>query len=128
MDYSSWISNGLLLFGFEDVTALSHEIAETFDDPFVDNATPWWQSVDPFLGSGLCQDNLETADVVEVLTTNSVFAFQSPSHAHLGAYSFPDETTLTSLSPGPLLPGCTPARRVVLPPRVAPCDSARRPV
>lgn len=129
MDFSSWISNGLFFFGFEDITATSHEIAETFNDPFVDNATPWWQSVDPFLGSGLCQDNLETGDVVEVLTSNPVFpismnnrtyhpqnealfswfAFQSPSHAHLGAYSFPDETTLTALSPGPLLPGCAPA-------------------
>jgi hypothetical protein len=129
MDFSSWISNGLFFFGFEDITATSHEIAETFNDPFDDNATPWWQSVDPFLGSGLCQDNLETGDVVEVLTSNAVFpismnnrtyhpqnealfswfAFQSPSHAHRGAYSFPDETTLTSLSPGPLLPGCAPA-------------------
>lgn len=129
MDYSSWISNGLFSFGFEDITALSHEIAETFNDPFIDNATPWWLSVDPTLGFSLCQDNLETGDVVEVLTGNPVFpvsinnrtyhpqnealfswfAFQSPSHAHLGAYSFPDETTLTLLSPGPLLPGCTPA-------------------
>ncbi len=51
MDYSSWISNGLFFFGFEDVAAISHEIAETFNHPFVDNATPWWQSVDPFRGS-----------------------------------------------------------------------------
>ena len=40
----------------------------------------------------------------------SWFAFQSPSHARLGAYSFPDETTIQSLSPGPLLPGCVPAQ------------------
>ena len=39
----------------------------------------------------------------------SWFAFQSPSTAANGSYSFPDETTLTTLSPGPLKPGCVPA-------------------
>jgi hypothetical protein len=129
LNYSSWISPGLFLFGFEDVTALSHEMSETFDDPFVNNITPWWLSQDPFTGGANCQDNLEVGDVVEVLTTNPVyaaavdgktyhpqnvallpwFAFQSPSHARNGTYSFPDETTLLSLSPGPLLPNCKPA-------------------
>ena len=122
LNYSSWISPNLFLFGFEDTTAYSHEMAETFNDPFVDNETPWWLSVDPFTGGGICDAVLETGDVVEVLTTLPVyaipmngrtyhvqneamfpwFAFESPSPAHLGAYSFPDETTLTSLSPGPL--------------------------
>ena len=37
------------------------------------------------------------------------FAFESPSSAHLGAWSFPDETTIQSVSPGPLLPGCVPS-------------------
>jgi hypothetical protein len=126
MNYSSWVTSGLFLFGFEDITALGHEIAETFNDPFVDNATPWWLSIDGFFGPSLCQNNLESGDVVEVLTSNptypiamnnrtyhpsnealfSWFAFQSPSHARLGAYSFPDETTVPALSPGPLLPGC----------------------
>jgi len=130
LNFSSWLSPGLFLFGFEDITPLSHELNETFNDPFVNNATPWWLSVDPFTGGGNCQNNLETGDVVEVLDSLSPtysiamngrtyhpqnealfnwFAFQSPSHAHLGAYSFPDETTLTSLSPGNLLPGCVPA-------------------
>lgn len=128
-NYSSWASNGFFSFGFEDITAFSHEMAETFDDPFVNNQTPWWLNVDPFLGSGICGDSLEVGDVVEVLTSNPVyaaavdgrtyhpqnvaifpwFAFQSPSHARNGAYSFPDETTLTSLSPNNLLPGCVPA-------------------
>jgi hypothetical protein len=128
LNYSSWLSDGFFAFGFEDVTPLSHEMSELFNDPFVDNQTPWWESVDPFLQSGICQDNLETGDVIEVLTSNPVypvpmggrtfhpqneamfpwFAFESPSPAHLKAYSFPDETTLEALSPKNLLPGCVP--------------------
>ena len=44
-DYASWITPGFFAFGFEDITALSHELNETFNDPFVDNQTPWWLSV-----------------------------------------------------------------------------------
>jgi hypothetical protein len=40
MDYASWMTNGLFSFGFEDITAFSHEMAELFADPLVDNATP----------------------------------------------------------------------------------------
>lgn len=129
MAYASYISDGLFGGGFEDVTALSHEVAELAADPFINNATPWWLSVDPFTGNALCQNNLETGDVIEVLSANPVaqipmhnrtyhpqneallqwFAFESPSSAHLGAWSFPDETTIQSLSPGPLAPGCAPA-------------------
>jgi len=129
MAYASYISDGLFGGGFEDVTALSHEVAELAADPFINNATPWWLSVDPFTGAALCQNNLETGDVIEVLSANPVaqipmhnrtyhpqneallqwFAFESPSSAHLGAWSFPDETTIQSLSPGPLAPGCVPA-------------------
>lgn len=129
MNYASYISDGLFGGGFSDVTAHSHEIAELFADPFINNATPWWLSIDPFTGAALCQNNLETGDVIEVLSANPVaqfalnnrtyhpqneallqwFAFESPSSAHLGAWSFPDETTIQSLSPAPLLPGCVPA-------------------
>jgi hypothetical protein len=130
LNYSSFLSPGLFLFGFQDITAWSDEMAETFNDPFGNNLTPWWESVDPFTGAGNCQNDLEVGDVIEVLDSlNPVstmpgkgltyhpqnmalfpwFAFESPSPAHLGAYSFPDETTLMSLSPGPLLPGCVPA-------------------
>jgi len=130
LNFASWISPGLFAFGFSDITPWSHEMAETFNDPFVNNATPWWLSVDPVLGGGQCQNILETGDVIEVLDAENPvstipgkgftyhpqnealfpwFAFESPSPAKHGAYSFPDETTLTSLSPGPLLPGCVPA-------------------
>lgn len=117
MAYASWISPGLFGGGFQDVTALSHELAETFNDPFVafdnvHNITPWWNS------NGLCQDNLEVGDVIEVLPNATYpmlrngytyhpqneallpwFEFRSPSNAIHGAYSYPDETVLTALSP-----------------------------
>jgi hypothetical protein len=128
-NFNSWLSPGLFLFGFQDATAMSHEMAELFNDPFVNNATPWWENVDPFAGFGICQNNLETGDVIEIQTSLPVytvaignqtyhlsneamlpwFAFESPSTAHLGAYTFPDESSLTTLSPPNLLPGCVPA-------------------
>jgi len=120
MNYASWISPGLFTGGFEDVTALSHEVAETFNDPFVNNATPWWTS------GGNCQNNLEVGDVIEglpnatyAITMNGYtyhpqneallpwFEFKSPSNAIHHAYSYPDETTLTVLSP-PEKANCAP--------------------
>jgi hypothetical protein len=126
LNYSSWTSPDVFRFGAEDITAFSHEVAETFNDPLVNNATPWWLNTDRRTGAAICQNNLEVGDVIEILSGNPVyaaalngrtyhpqnvalfpwFAFQSPSSAHLGAYSFPDETTLLKLSPAPLLPGC----------------------
>ncbi|HYX19589.1 MAG TPA: hypothetical protein VFA98_01945 [Thermoanaerobaculia bacterium] len=124
LNYSSWISPGLFNGGFEDVTALSHEIAETYNDPFVasdgvHDVTPWWLAP-----NGNCQNDLETGDVIEGLpngvfpiTMNGMtyhpqneallqwFEFESPSSAIDGAYSYPNEQTLTSLSP-PQNPGC----------------------
>lgn len=115
-DYASYISPGIFGGGFEDVTAISHEIAETFNDPFVNNVTPRWQ----FPGEpGVCQGNLETGDPVEVLANATFpvtlknagvttiyhpqteallqwFAQTSPSDALHGAYSYPDLTALTT--------------------------------
>jgi hypothetical protein len=119
MNYSAWISPGLFGDAFTDVTALSHEMAELFADPFINNITPWW------LGpNGVCQDNLETGDVIEGLpnatfpmTMNGFtyhpqneallqwFASQTPSSAIHHAYSYPDETVLPSPSVS-LTPGC----------------------
>ena len=113
--YASWISPGLFGAGFEDVTALSHEISESFNDPFLDNAVPAWM----FPGRpGTCQDNLETGDPVEVLQNGTVsipiknrsntftyhpqteallqwFEQGSTSDALNGAFSYPDTTALT---------------------------------
>jgi hypothetical protein len=124
LNYSSWISPGLFGGGFEDVTALSHEIAETYNDPFVasdgvHDVTPWWLAP-----NGNCQNDLETGDVIEGLpngvfpiTMNGMtyhpqneallqwFEFESPSSAIDGAYSYPNEQTLTALS-APQNPGC----------------------
>jgi hypothetical protein len=112
--FASWISPGIFGGGFGDVTAISHEIAETFNDPFVNNVTPRWQ----FPGEpGVCQGNLETGDPVEVLANASFpvtltnkgvattyhpqteallqwFAETVPSDALHGAYSYPDVTAL----------------------------------
>jgi len=119
VNYSSWISPGLFRGGFEDVTALSHELSETFNDPFVSsdgvlNIVPWWKSP-----NGLCQNNLEVGDVIEGLPDStfpmtmpngftyhpqneallSYFARQTHSTAIHGAYSYPNENTLRSISP-----------------------------
>jgi hypothetical protein len=116
---ATWISPGRLN-GVEDVSALSHEIAEATNDPFVGtdgvhNFTPWWQEP-----SGHCQNKNEIGDVVQGLP-GAVFPMVMPemtyhlqnqallpwfrpgqvSDAIDGAYSYPDETLLTS--PTPLL-------------------------
>jgi hypothetical protein len=121
VNYSSWISPGLFRGGFSDVTALSHELSETFNDPFVNNATPWWLSP-----NGNCQNNLEVGDVIEGLP-NGVFpivvngftyhpqneallqwfAGVTPSSAISGAYSYPDTNVLTTANVSQN-PACTP--------------------
>jgi hypothetical protein len=103
--------------GIEDVSTLSHELSETFNDPFVggDGAhdiTPWWSS------GGVCLDYLETGDVIEGLpnpdysiTMNGMtyhvqneallqwFESMTPSDAIGGAYSYPDTSILASANP-----------------------------
>lgn len=111
LNYSSWVTPGLFSDPtFADITALSHELAETFADPFVNNATPWWLAP-----NGLCQNNLESGDVIEglpganlTMTLNGAtyhpqneallqwFAGVSKSNAVQGAFSYPDTTLLTS--------------------------------
>ena len=112
MNYASWISPGLFGADFQDITAVSHEMTEIFNDPFVNNATPIW--VAP---NGICQNNLETGDVVEGLPNATYpislngtlyhpqneallqwFASETPSSAIHHAYSYPDTTVLTSAS------------------------------
>jgi hypothetical protein len=111
------------LFGdpalFADVNALSHEMAELINDPFVNNITPNYQI--PGAPPGVCQNVLETGDVVENLPNDSVaitvdgftyhpqtegllqwFEGKTPSDAIGGAYSYPDTTKLvTPFTPCP---------------------------
>jgi hypothetical protein len=108
--FASWVSPGVFS-GFQDVTALSHEISESLNDPFVDNLVPAWQYPNE---PGTCQDNLETGDPVEVLS-NPMFPVhvsgttyhpqteallqwfeQKPtSTAISSAFSYPNTKTLT---------------------------------
>src|SRR5262249_8289960 len=71
--FASWITPGLFLGGFDDITAYSHEINETYHAPFADNLVPWWFSQDPLTGIAQCQPVLETGDVVEVLSSLAVY-------------------------------------------------------
>jgi hypothetical protein len=124
LNYSTWFPPSS---STADVTGPSHEISETFNDPFVTfdgvhDVTPWWKSP-----NGNCQDDLEVGDVIEGLPRQTFpitmpngftyhpqneallqwFEFQSPSSALDGAYSYPDITTLTVLS-APQKAGCVP--------------------
>jgi hypothetical protein len=114
-NYSSWITPGLFQGAVQDVTALSHEMSETFADPFVvsdgvHGLTPWWLAP-----NGNCQDDMEVGDVIENLpkgvypATLNGFTYHpqnealmqwfdtgQPSNALDGAFSYPDTSVLTS--------------------------------
>lgn len=115
--YQSWISPGLFGAGFQDVTAMTHEIAESFGNPFLDNAAPIWQFPGQPANSKVCQNNLEEGDPIEVLPNATIpitvhegsfkftyhpqnipllqwFEMGATSNAIDGAFSFPDETVL----------------------------------
>ena len=118
--FASWTSPGLFDAGIVDVTGISHEISESFNNPFLVNSVPAWQ----FPGfPGTCQDNLEIGDPIEALDQESVaipmkqggkkftyhpqimalrqwFEDAVPSDAIHRAYSYPDTRALT----GPAVP------------------------
>jgi hypothetical protein len=115
VNYSSWISPNLFCCGFRDVTALSHEVAEIFNDPFVTydgihNVSQVWLSP-----NGNCQNSIEVGDVVEGLANTSYpitmngFTYHPQNEALLqwftggsdslhGAVSYPDEQVLAGTS------------------------------
>jgi hypothetical protein len=115
--FASWISPGLFGAGFQDITGLSHEVSEAYNDPFVNTAVPSWQFPGQPAGSKVCQGNLETGDPVEVLPdatvaiplreSGKIFTFHPQTEALLqwftqgpasnaidGAFSYPDEGAL----------------------------------
>jgi hypothetical protein len=127
LNYSTWDQPIFQDRTVLDVTGLSHEVSETYNDPLVvadgvHNLTPWWLAP-----NGNCQNDLEVGDVVEGLPRQTFpitmpngftyhpqneallqwFEFESPSGALNGAYSYPDITTLTALS-APQKAGCAP--------------------
>lgn len=109
--FASWISPGVFGGGLVDVSALSHELSEAVNDPFVNNLVPAWQFPNE---PGTCQDSLETGDPVEVLA-NAVspvkigittfhpqteallqwFEQKTTSNAISGAFSYPNTKALT---------------------------------
>jgi len=116
-NFASWISPGIFGPGFQDVTALSHELAETFADPFINTRTPSWQFPNVPANAKICQNNLEEGDPIESLATESVpitirernevftyhpqiipllqwFEMGTKSDAIGGAFSYPDTTAL----------------------------------
>jgi hypothetical protein len=111
--WASYASPGIFGGTFEDVIAVSHEISEWINDPFIANAVPRWQ----YPGSTECQGSLETGDPLEAVpnagfpvTIDGVtfhpqseamlqwFSRKSSSDAFDGAYSFPDTTLLRTHS------------------------------
>jgi hypothetical protein len=115
--YVSWISPGFFRAGIQDVTALSHELAETFGNPFGANAAPNWQFPGEPANAKVCQANLEEGDPIEHLSNATAaievkergfqflyhpqnipllqwFEMGATSSAIDGAFSFPDETVL----------------------------------
>ncbi|MGC2697430.1 MAG: hypothetical protein WA738_16710 [Candidatus Angelobacter sp.] len=111
--WASWLDQGILGANLADVTPMSHEISEWMNNPFGSNVVPAWQ-----LPSGAgCQSNLETADPLAAMPNagfpvpiegftyhpqNQVllqwFQRNSTSDAIGGAFSFPDQTMVTSPS------------------------------
>jgi hypothetical protein len=115
--YASWISPGLFAGGFGDVTGISHETSEAFNDPFLDNITPIWQFPGQPPKSRICAGLLETGDPIAglplatfpvTLTVDGQpftyhpqteallqwFQMGPSSNAISGAFSFPDESAL----------------------------------
>ncbi len=116
--FASWISPGLFGAGFEDITGLSHEVTEAYNDPFVNTTVPVWQFPGQPATSKVCQGNLETGDPVEVLPdatvaiplreNGKIYTFHPQTEALLqwfsqgpasnaldGAWSYPNENALT---------------------------------
>ncbi len=116
--FASWISPGLFGSGVQDITGLSHEVTEAYNDPFVNTAVPVWQFPGQPATSKVCQGNLETGDPVEVLPdatvaiplreSGKIFTFHPQTEALLqwfsqgpasnaidGAWSYPNENALT---------------------------------
>jgi chitinase len=111
--WASWVEQGILGPTLADVTPMSHEISEWMNNPFGSNAVPAWQVPN----SAGCQSNLETGDPLALMPNagypvlingftyhpqNQVlmqwFQRGTQSDAFEGAFSFPDQSIVTSPS------------------------------
>ncbi|MEO8925803.1 MAG: hypothetical protein ABI306_01455, partial [Caulobacteraceae bacterium] len=122
--YTSWLEgvNDAFTVPSPDATTLAHEIAEVVHDPLITSLTLLWG--DAFNHNRCFQRTIEVGDAVEnapakkqlwkqtvqsggtvktyTLQTEALlpwFERQTPSPALHGAYSFPDEATLTTAAP-----------------------------
>lgn len=114
--WASWLSEADDFGrGVQDILPMSHEIGEWANDPYTNNIVPPWQNPD---GSGNCGGNLlEVGDPIEILPNPSFpvsvdgytyhpqtlallqwFTRETPSSAIDGAYSYANESILTSPS------------------------------
>ncbi len=100
--WSSFTTPGIFSVPINDINPLSHEVSEWFNDPFIDNLTPNWQS--PLAPQYGCNNFLETGDPLvgvafPVKTEGktyhpqdeaffSWFADQSPSIGIKGRYTY----------------------------------------
>lgn len=58
--WGSYTTPGIFSVPIDDINGLSHEVAEWYNDPFVDNVTPNWQS--PIAPQYGCNNFLEVGD------------------------------------------------------------------
>jgi hypothetical protein len=87
--WGSWMASGLFGGGFQDITALTHELSEWYADPFIDNFLPLWNQP----GGATCFNNiLEVGDAVEALR-QPVFTVRSST---TGALYHPEDEALVS--------------------------------
>ena len=111
--WASWVDQGIFGPTLADVTPMSHEISEWVNNPFGSNMVPAWQVPN----SNACQSNLETGDPLATMPNAGYpvlidgftfhpqsevmmqwFQRNSTSDAYEGAFSFPDQTLVTSPS------------------------------
>jgi hypothetical protein len=83
MIYASWMTPGLFLGGGQDIAALSHEMSETYGDPFIRN------DVTSLTTNGMTY-HPQTEALLQWFESNGT------SDAINGAFSYPDETILTT--------------------------------
>jgi hypothetical protein len=96
--YNGWLPTAIFGVNAGNTAVISHEVAEWYDDPYVNNTAPFWHS--PISPQYPCNNALETGDpLVGVVKTVGglkfqdeaflpFFSRQAPSTSWLGQYSW----------------------------------------